>query len=85
MAYPLPVEEHADPSDFPQLDFDGKMFLKEIEYQIFDNPNWSNFERQWWNMLRNKFLGCVMSYEDATKEAYMRGVEFGQQSWDESA
>jgi hypothetical protein len=55
---------------------EGKRMLKEVEYQIFENPSWSVAEREWFNTLRNNFLGCVESYEMEAQEAYLRGVEY---------
>lgn len=72
----LPSDERADPDNFPKLGFDGKRMLKEVEYQIFENPSWSVAEREWFNTLRNNFLGCVENYEMEAQEAYLRGVEY---------
>lgn len=71
-------DEKTDLNDFPNLDAAGKQFIKEMEYQLFENPMWRNSERQWWGALRNEFLATVISYEDAVSEAYLRGVEYGR-------
>lgn len=66
--------ERADLNDYPHIDMAGRQFVKEIEYQMFDNPQWRESERAWWGAMRNAFLATVLSYEDAVKEAYLRGV-----------
>jgi hypothetical protein len=75
----LSSDQRADVSDYPKLDFDGKRMLKEMEYQIFDNPSWTAAEREWFNTLRNNFLGCVQNYEMEAQLAYARGVEYANQ------
>lgn len=83
----ISVDDHVDFENFPHIDYDGRRFVKELEFQIFDNPNWTNAERQFWNYMRNRFLSCTFSYEQAIAEAYMAGAEYGNtlSGLDESA
>lgn len=70
--------QKVDVADFPNLDAAGKQFVKEMEYQMFHNESWSNSERAWFGALRNEFLATIISYEEAVTEAYLKGVEYGQ-------
>lgn len=72
-------DEKTDFSQFPHLDMAGKQFVKELEWQMYENTSWSESERAWFGALRNEFLATVIGYEDAVNEAYLKGVEYGQQ------
>lgn len=75
----IPSDKKADPADFPRLGFDGKMILRELEFQVMENSSLSVSEREWFNVLRNKFLSCVEGYEADVDTAYMRGVVYANE------
>jgi hypothetical protein len=78
MSYPS-IDERADIGNYPRMGIGGKRFLKEIEFQLFDNPSWTDRERVWWNAVRIGFLECVQDYEMEADSAYMKGIEYANQ------
>jgi hypothetical protein len=70
------IEEYTNVDDYPFLDAAGIQLVKELDWQIMENPNWSHKERVWLGTMRNLFLSSAISMQDAIKESYLRGVEF---------
>ena len=69
--------------DYPNLEWDGNRALKELDYQINENPNWSVGERAWFSFLRGAIASSYCSYEDAIKQAEMKGLRNPAYSGDE--
>lgn len=69
-----------DISQYPNLDSAGKQLIKELEWQMYKNPNWTMSERAGFGSLRTLFLANQISVEDAIAEAYMKGVQATQES-----
>lgn len=69
------INEETDFSYFPHIDFAGRQFVRELEWQLFKNEAWTDTERAWLNYMRCSLLQMAVSYEDAINEAYMRGIE----------
>lgn len=73
----VPHDQRVNFDDFPHIDYDGKRFVLEIEFQLFDNPAWTEAERQWWAYIRGRFLSCTESYEMLIQQAFNKGAEYG--------
>lgn len=85
MSIQLPrLDEKTDLNNYPHIDTAGRQFVKEVEFQMFSNPQWRNSERLWWGALRNEFLATIIGYEEAIHAAYMKGVQATQESLFES-
>ncbi len=74
------IDEKVNFEDYPHIDHAGRQFIKEAEFQIFENDTWNDAERAWWNALRLEVLQMILSYEDAIHAAFRRGVEYGNRA-----